>query len=102
MTSTLTEVFWVSFVTTVTGMIIALARICYKSKCKEVNCCCIRVIRDTVLEVQEEANRIDHVGVGASSPSSPPSSQRPLFQLRRTNSELDSGSSKQIGNAYEV
>lgn len=57
----LTEVFWVSFVSTVTGMIIALARICYKSKCREVTFCCVKVIRDTTLEVQEEANRIDLV-----------------------------------------
>lgn len=93
----LTEVFWVSFVSTVTGMIIALARICYKSKCRQVDICCVHVFRDTVLEVQEEANRIEHVGTTqtSNSPSSPQTSSR--FTLRRQNSDsYDTNSAKQI------
>ena len=99
----LTEVFWVSFVSTVTGMIIALARICYKSKCRQVDICCVHVFRDTVLEVQEEANRIDHVGNNnnaSASPSSPSLSSR--FTLRKQNSDSDVVSSKSVGKEYEV
>ncbi len=97
----LTEVFWVSFVSTVTGMIIALARICYKSKCRQVDICCVHVFRDTVLEVQEEANRIEHVGASPSSatPSSPLSSR---FTLRKQNSDDNVASTKSIGKEYEV
>ncbi len=107
----LTEVFWVSFVSTVTGMIIALARICYKSKCRQVDVCCIHVFRDTVLEVQEEANRIDHLptsGSNDSSPRSPQASATPLSRLRALGNRSDSQkdlslvSSKSIGNEYEV
>lgn len=98
----LTEVFWVSFVSTVTGMIIALARICYKSKCRQVDICCVHVFRDTVLEVQEEANRIEHVSTNSASslPSSPSVSR---FMIRKQNSEDQLGtSSKSIGKEYEV
>jgi len=36
-----------------TLFILALARIAYKSKCKEVNCGCIKIIRDTDIEEKE-------------------------------------------------
>jgi hypothetical protein len=83
-------------------MIIALARICYKSKCRQVDFCCIHVFRDTVLEVQEEANRIDHVGnnTASSSPSSPATASR--FMIRKQNSDDQIGSSKSVGKEYEV
>jgi len=58
--TTLTEVFWVTFVTTVCAMLIKLASMCYKSKCKEVDFCCIRIVRDTVSEEKEEEFRIEH------------------------------------------
>lgn len=104
----LTEVFWVSFVSTVTGMIIALARICYKSKCRQVDICCVHVFRDTALEVQEEANRVDHLSAGGTSPSSPQASSTPFSRLRqlgnRSESQKDLSvvSTKSIGNEYEV
>ena len=42
----LSEVFWVAFITTVSGMVIKLASMAYKSKCKECEVCCIKVKRD--------------------------------------------------------
>lgn len=60
MASNLTEVFWVTFLTIVSGMLIKLASMCYKSKCKEVSVCCIKIVRDTAEEVKEEENRLDH------------------------------------------
>lgn len=56
----LSEVFWVAFVTTVSGMVIKLASMCYKSKCKEVQFCCVKIIRDTESEEKEEEFRIRH------------------------------------------
>lgn len=47
----LSEVFWVAFVTTVSGLVIKLASLAYRSKCKECSVCCIKVIRDTESEV---------------------------------------------------
>lgn len=56
----LSEVFWVAFITTVSGVIIKLASMAYKSKCKECSFCCIKVIRDVELEEKEEEFRINH------------------------------------------
>lgn len=71
--TTLTEVFWVTFITTVTGMIIKLASMCYKSKCKEVEICCCKIVRDTVAEEKEEEHRVD---MGIRSPGNSPSMNR--------------------------
>ena len=49
----LSEVFWVAFITTASGMVIKLASMAYKSKCKEFQCCCLKVVRDVVLEEKE-------------------------------------------------
>ena len=47
----LSEVFWVAFITTISGMLIKLASMAYKSKCKEVVCGCFKIIRDTELDL---------------------------------------------------
>jgi hypothetical protein len=66
----LSEVFWVAFIGTISGMLIKLASMAYKSKCKEVSCCCIKIIRDVELEERETEFKISH-------PTPvPPSSQR--------------------------
>ena len=56
----LSEVFWVAFITTATGFLIKLCSMAYKSKCKEVACCCLKIIRDTEAEEKEEEFRISH------------------------------------------
>lgn len=56
----LSEVFWVAFITTISGMVIKLASMCYKSKCKEVEVCCLKIVRDTNAEEKEEEFRIEH------------------------------------------
>jgi len=50
----LSEVFWVAFVTTISGMIIKLASMAYKSKCSECSFCCIKIIRNVELEEKEK------------------------------------------------
>jgi hypothetical protein len=56
----LSEVFFVCLVTTVSGMLIKLASMAYKSKCRECSICCIKVIRDVNLEEKELEFRIQH------------------------------------------
>ena len=56
----LTEMFFVLLVSAVSGMIIKLASMAYKSKCKECSVCCIKVIRDVNLEEKEMEFKIKH------------------------------------------
>lgn len=53
----LSETFWVAFIATASAMIIKLASLCYKSKCKECSVCGgrIRILRDIDAEVREDA-----------------------------------------------
>lgn len=51
----LSEVFWVAFITTVSGVIIKCAAMAYKSKCKEIHCCCITIVRDLEAEARADA-----------------------------------------------
>ena len=54
----LSEVFWVAFLTTMTGFCLKLVSMAYKSKCKSCKVCCIEVIRDTEAEVELDEMRI--------------------------------------------
>ena len=51
----LSEVFWVAFITTVSGIIIKCAAMAYKSKCKEIHCCCLTIVRDLEAEARADA-----------------------------------------------
>jgi hypothetical protein len=65
----LSEVFWVAFVTTMTGFILKLVSMAYKSKCKSCKLGCIEVIRDVDAEVELDEMRI----VARPPPNSPKS-----------------------------
>lgn len=54
----LSEVFYVCLVTTISGMIIKLASMTYKSKCKECSFFGIRIIRDVEIEEKEQEFKI--------------------------------------------
>ena len=56
----LSEVFWVAFITTVSGVVIKLASMAYKSKCKECYFCGISVKRDVELEEKETEFELTH------------------------------------------
>ena len=58
----LDSVFWISFVTIASGMIIKLASLCFKSKCKECELCGgrIRVIRDVEVEERQSEFELTH------------------------------------------
>ena len=47
------EVFYTFLITSLIGFVVALAKMAYKSKCKEVSCCCVRIIRDVASEEKE-------------------------------------------------
>ena len=49
------EVFFTGLYSSLIGFLIAIGTQCYKSKCKEVNFCCIKIIRDVAGE--EELDR---------------------------------------------
>ena len=49
----MTETFYMFLLTSLIGFIIAMSKMCYKSKCKEVDLCCIKIIRDTEIEEKE-------------------------------------------------
>jgi hypothetical protein len=52
----LSEVFWTFLISSVCGVILVGVRLCYKSKCRVLECCCIKVIRDVQIELPEENN----------------------------------------------
>ena len=49
----LSEVFWTFLISSSVALIAKIATLCFKSKCKEVNLCCLKVIRDTEVEEKE-------------------------------------------------
>ena len=44
------EVFWTGLYTAGVGVILAIMNQCYKSKCKQIDICCIKIIRDVAIE----------------------------------------------------
>ena len=54
----MTETFWMFVLTSSIGFIIAISKMCYKSKCKEVDICCIKVIRDIQIEEELDLQQI--------------------------------------------
>ena len=51
----MSEVFWTGLYSSLIGFVLAMGSQCYKSKCKEVNFCCIKIIRD--VEGEEAVDR---------------------------------------------
>ena len=49
----MSEIFWTFVITSSIGLIISLAKMSYKSKCKECSVCCIKIVRDVNLEEKE-------------------------------------------------
>ena len=53
------EIFATFIVSSCVALILASMRLCYKSKCKTVDMCCIKIVRDTISEEKydEEHNQ---------------------------------------------
>ena len=45
-----TETFYVGLYSALMGFVLAISAQCYKSKCREVDICCIKILRDTTVE----------------------------------------------------
>jgi len=58
----LSEVFYVCLVTTISALIIKLASLCFKSKCKECELCGgrIRIVRDVEIEERQSEFELTH------------------------------------------
>jgi len=56
------SVFWLSFITVASGMILKLASLCFKSKCSSCELCGgrIRVIRDVEVEERQSEFELTH------------------------------------------
>ena len=50
----LSEMFWTFFITSIAGFILALGKMCYKSKCTQIDLCCIKITRNIEAEVKED------------------------------------------------
>jgi len=50
----LSEVFYTFVISSSVALIAKIATLCFKSKCKEVTLCCLKVIRDTESEEKQE------------------------------------------------
>jgi len=59
-TNVFNAVFWSFFITSMVGLVLKLSSMCYKSKCKEVSFCCIKIIRDTEAEEKEHEFELTH------------------------------------------
>jgi hypothetical protein len=46
----LSEVFYTFLITTASALVLKLCSMFYKSKCKEVKFCCLKIIRDVDIE----------------------------------------------------
>ena len=68
----MSEIFWTFVITSSIGLIISLAKMSYKSKCKECSVCCIKIIRDTALEEKELEFQVKHGLSPIIQPTSPP------------------------------
>jgi hypothetical protein len=54
MVQELSEVFYTFLITSVVGFILALGRICYKSKCSSIDFCCLKIVRNVEVEMKED------------------------------------------------
>ena len=54
MAQELSEVFYTFLITSIVGFILALGRICYKSKCSSIDFCCLKIIRNVDVEMKED------------------------------------------------
>ena len=54
MAQELSEVFYTFLITSAIGLLLGIGRLCYKSKCKSVDMCCLKIVRDVEIEKVED------------------------------------------------
>ena len=55
---TFDAIFFTFLITTVCALLLALAKMCYKSKCTNIKCCGIEIQRDVITEEKEDTLHI--------------------------------------------
>ncbi len=59
----MTETFYVGLYSALMAFVLAIGAQCYRSKCKEVDFCCIKVLRDVegeeALDIQQPRNPLE-------------------------------------------
>lgn len=73
MAQELSEVFWSFLISSCVGLLLAVCRLMYKSKCKEVNFCCIKIVRD--VQGEEEIDARQQTAQNNNDPESPRSTR---------------------------
>ena len=53
------EIFYTLLLTTSASVLLAFARMCYKSKCKTIRCCGMEIDRDTEAEEREDEKEME-------------------------------------------
>jgi hypothetical protein len=61
MDNDINSLFFLSLATMICGFFSLALRYCYKSKCKDIDICCIKIKRDTDIEYKEDVNNIDSI-----------------------------------------
>ena len=56
----LSELFWGSLVVTISGVILKVLSLTFKSKCTECKVCCFSIKRDVALEEKEHEFDVEH------------------------------------------
>ena len=63
----MSEIFYTSLYTSLIGFVLAMGSQCYRSKCSQVEFCCIKIIRDTtgeeVIDMQPQNPRQSQSGL---------------------------------------
>lgn len=54
------EIFWGSVLVTLSGLMLKLVSMMFKSKCSEVSCCGLFIKRDVITEEREHEYDIEH------------------------------------------
>jgi hypothetical protein len=74
------QIFWTFFITTMCGFLLALGRQMYKSKCTEIDVCCIHIKRDVGTE-----EKIDEIQIQQRPPNAPPGTDLETSMVTPTN-----------------
>ena len=56
----LSEGFWVFLVGTSAGLCGVILKLCYDSKCSDIECCCIKIKRNVETELAQDKFKIEH------------------------------------------
>lgn len=58
---TISEPLFIILITSISGILMKLISMCYKSKCKSVDCCGIHILRDVVIEEDYDEKELNQL-----------------------------------------